>query len=128
MKKHNDLDRDIAKGINSILSECLTLVNHINDNKFVPHITRQPVDFTGALTEIATFHVDANNVKKYQWQYASPNTPDNWRVPQSIEGNTTDTISFRINTTLAPLLFRCEITGKDNSVIYSNVVHVILTT
>ena len=120
---HNDLDRDIAKGINSILSECLTLVQLINNNKFVPHITTQPVDAVGAIDDSVSFTVVANNVKGYQWQY-STNNGTTWSNT-SQPGNKTATLTTTATSGRYNWSIRCEITGLDNSVIYTNTVKIL---
>ena len=123
MKKHNDLDRDIAKGINSILSECLTLVNRINDNKFVPHITTQPTNAVVAVGEDAVFTVIANNAVSYQWE-AKTTEEGSW-VNSSAIGATTNSMSITASTARYAYSFRCKITGKDNSILYTDVVKMV---
>ena len=118
-----DMDRDILEKITDLISECKTLLETINDNKFIPHITQQPVDFTGAVGSTATFTVVANNVKDYQWQVRSTSS-GSWSNSGS-SGNKTATLSVPITTTRYNYRYRCKITGLDNSVIYSDSVKMI---
>lgn len=118
-----DTDRDILEKITDLISECKTLIETINDNKYVPHITTQPTDITAPLDEVIYFTLTANNVKQYQWQYQN--------IGQTTWRNTTlngyDTNSVRVVVTEARygMLFRCVITGLDDSVIYSDEVTII---
>ena len=118
-----DTDRDLLEKIVDFIEDALTLIQTINDNKYVPHITTQPTDITAALDEVIYFTLTANNVKEYQWQYQN--------IGQTTWRNTTlngyNTNSLRVVTTEARygMLFRCVITGLDDSVIYSNEVTII---
>ena len=75
------------------------------------------------MNEDATFSVVADNVKAYQWQF------------QAVEGATWNNSSAEDATTASRTVtvttnnyyknrFRCQITGLDNSVIYTNVVKI----
>ena len=121
--KDNGTDRDIALQMVSLLSDINTALTNINDHKFVPHILTQPTDQEAGLNEDATFTVVANNVKAYQWQY------------QTVEGAAWNNSSAEDATTASRTVtvtsnnyyknrFRCQITGLDNSVIYTNVVKI----
>ena len=117
-------DRDVALSMVEALNTCSELVSSINDNLYVPHITTQPTNQEASLNETATFSVVANNVARYLWRYR-PNSESTWRNTTG-EGN--DTASYTITVSSAGYYnneFRCKITGKDGSIIYSNVVKVV---
>lgn len=119
--KDNGTDRDVALLILSGLDSCATLVATINDNLYVPHITTQPVSVAAADGEDAVFTIVANNVSAYQWQYKPGNAWQN----STMTGNDTDTFTVEVNTQRRGYDFRCKITGKDGSIIYSDVVNIL---
>ena len=121
---HNKTDRDLAIMIKSLLADCLTLVTTINDNVFVPHIVTQPVDCIAATSTNASFTVVANNVSGYQWQYKATESSTTW-TSSGAAGNKTDTITFNVTETRYAWRLRCQITGLDGSVIYTDVVKVV---
>ena len=121
---HNNLDRDLAKQIKSLLAECLTLVTTINDNKYVPHIVTQPEDCIAAVASAATFTVVANNVSGYQWQYKATESATTWSN-SGASGNKTATVSFNVTEARYDWRFRCQITGMDGSVIYTDTVKAV---
>lgn len=118
--KENGTDRDVALLILSGLDSCATLVANINDNLYVPHITTQPTDQVGAIGDTVTFTVVANNAVAYQWQYKVLN----WH---SASGGIVDQASYsiQVSTERMGYQFRCRITGKDGSYIYSNPVKMV---
>ena len=118
-----DMDRDILEKITDLISECKTLIETINDNKYVPHIVTQPVDYTGAVGDRAIFTVVANNVKGYQWQVRAVNQ-STWSNSGS-SGNKTSTLTIPITESRYGFSYRCVITGLDNSVIYSDVAKIL---
>ena len=122
---NNGMDRDVAELMLQAFTTADTLVATINDNLFVPHIITQPVNVSGDLGDTITISVVANNVSSYQWQYNSTGSPSNWRN-SSYSGNATDTLTFELIEARVGYQFRCKITGKDNSIIYTNVVTVTL--
>ena len=124
--KDNGTDRDVAMQILSGLDTCATLVAAVNDNLYVPHIVTQPVDFELTPPGDASFTVVARNAASYQWQYKTPNA--NWR-DSSYESATTATLEFSITSSEDVRFtynYRCAITGKDGSVIYTNEVQPVL--
>lgn len=118
-----DTDRDIFSQIVTLISECKTLIETINDNKYVPHIITQPVDFVGAVDDRATFTVVANNVKGYQWQVRDI-AGGTWANSGST-GNKTDTLSLTVTSARYNYRYRCVITGLDNSQIFTNEVKMV---
>lgn len=118
----NETDRDLAEQLTDLISECKTLIETINDNKFVPHITTQPVNYTGAIGDTITFTVDATNVKSYQWQFNNYPNAGSWRT-STLAGANTNTLTFEFTSVRLNYQYRCQITGLDNSVIYSDAVH-----
>ncbi|MDO4467090.1 MAG: hypothetical protein Q4C49_08790 [Bacillota bacterium] len=87
-------------------------------------ISQQPVDYTGAIGDPATFSVQASNVSSYLWQY-SQDGGQNWYTASSFEGYTTRKISFTVNNYRSTLSFRCKITGLDGKVTYTDAVKFI---
>ena len=117
----NETDRDLAEQLTDLISDCKTLLETINDNKYVPHITTQPTHYTGAIGDNAVFTVVANNVKAYSWQMVETEESTSW----ADLGAYTDTLTLNIQSARLNYRFRCAITGLDNSVIYTNVVKMI---
>lgn len=120
--KDNGTDRDVALLILSGLDSCATLVATINDNLYVPHIVTQPTDQEGALGDTVTFTVVANNVAEYKWQYKATN----WH-PGQVGVVNEASYSIPITEQRLGYEFRCQITGKDGSVIYTDSVKMILS-
>lgn len=121
--RENGTDRDIALSLVSQLGTIAEKVSQINDNLFVPHITTQPTDQEGAVDATVSFHVVANNVAAYQWQ-VKIREDASWFDSNS-EGATTDTLAIEVTTTRYAYFYRCKITGKDGSIIYSNTVRIL---
>lgn len=120
-----DTDRDILEKITDLISECKTLLETINDNKYVPHIITQPVDYTGAIGDTATFTVVANNVKSYNWQ-VRVGSQTTWNNTSSGTGYNTNSWNIGITSVRLANSFRCKITGLDDSVIYSDIVKMVI--
>ena len=122
--RENGTDRDVALDMVTALDTCKTLVESINDALYAPHITVQPADFTGALDAYATFSVTADHVKEYQWQF-SYNQGTNWSN-SSATGNKTATMTIQITEARLEHIYRCKITGLDDSVIYTTTAKMIV--
>ena len=119
---NNGTDRDLALSLVSKLTTCATTLESINDTKYAPHITTQPVDAEGEVNTNVTFTVVADHVKSYQWQRKSGSQ---WNNAQST-GNKTATVTVAItSSSLYNTPFRCEITGLDGTVIYTDTVTVL---
>ena len=118
-----DTDRDIFSQIVNLISECKTLIETINDNKYVAHIVTQPTDQVAAIGADAVFSLSANNVKSYQWQYSTDNE-EHWSNSNA-SGNKTDTMTTQANEARYGYFYRCKITGLDNNTIYSNSVKIL---
>lgn len=117
--RENGTDRDVALLLLQAVDSAATLVTTINDNLYVPHIITQPTDCVVAVGETVTFTVVANNVAAYQWQYK---TTGNWRDMEApIVGNEA-TLTFVKESATYTNSYRCVITGKDGSVIYTDIV------
>lgn len=118
----NKTDRDLEEQLVDLFLECKTLLETINDNKYVPHITTQPEDITAAIDDIVYFTLSANNVKNYQWQYKNS---QGVFVNTTLNGYNTDSLRVPVTSNRYGMLFRCVITGLDNSIIYSDEVTLI---
>lgn len=118
--KDNGTDRDVALLMLGGLDSCATLVAAINDNLYVPHITTQPTDQVGDIGDTVTFTVVANNAVAYQWQYKVLN----WH---NASGGTVDQPSYSIQVSAERMTyqFRCRVTGKDGSYVYSDAVKMV---
>ena len=118
--RENGTDRDVALLIVGKLNTIAAGVAQINDNLYVPHITTQPTDQVGAIGDTVTFTVVANNAVAYQWQYKVLN----WH---SASGGTVNqsTYSIQVSAERMTYQFRCRITGKDGSYIYSDAVKMV---
>ena len=121
--RENGTDRDIALLILDGLNSCATLVAAVNDNLYVPHITTQPTDQEGAIDATVNFQVVANNVASYQWQ-TKVSEGASW-FNSTAEGATTATLAIVVTETRYAYFYRCAITGKDGSTIYSNTVKIL---
>lgn len=120
--RENGTDRDVALSIVSALGTLAEKVSQINDNLYVPHIITQPTDQEGALNDTVTFTVVANNVAEYKWQYKATN----WH-PGQVGVVNEASYSIPITEQRLGYEFRCQITGKDGSIIYTNAVKMILS-
>ena len=116
-------DRDVAQLILSALTSTAELVASINDNLYVPHIVTQPVDFAGTIGGNAVFTIVANNVAAYMWQIQNAQS-GNWI--NLGDGYTEPTLTFEVTESRIGNKYRCRITGKDNSRIFSDVVQLTL--
>ena len=118
--RENGTDRDVALLILDGLTTCANLVATVNDNLYVPHITTQPTDQVGAIGDTVIFTVVANNAVAYQWQYKVLN----WH---NASGGITNQASYsiQVSTERMGYQFRCRITGKDGSYIYSDAVKMV---
>lgn len=122
--RENGTDRDIALQMVTLLDDINTALVNINDHKFVPHILTQPTDQEAALNSTATFTISANNVKSYQWQFKASEQTGSW-TNSGAESATTTAYSVTVSSSnYYNNIFRCKITGLDNSVIYSDVVKI----
>ena len=119
--KDNGTDRDVALLILSGLDTCATLVASVNDNLYVPHIVTQPTNQTGDIDETVTFTVVANNVASYQWQF-KPGVA--WQNSSST-GYNTASLEVEVTSQRYGYDYRCRITGKDGSVITTDVVKIL---
>ena len=83
-------------------------------------ITSQPVDFTGAVGDMATFTVEAtgNSDLTYQWQYQNVGT-SYWQN-SSQSGNQTATLTVPITAARDGQKYRCVITDADGNTVASN--------
>ena len=121
--KDNGTDRDIALQMVTLLGDINTALVNINDHKFVPHILTQPTDQEGEVGGTVTFSVVANNVKAYQWQF-QPTGDDTWKNSSGDDANTASRTVTVATSNYYRNRFRCQITGLDNSVIYTDVVKI----
>lgn len=120
---NNGTDRDVALSIVNLITEISTLVSTINSNLFVPAIVTQPTNQEVALSGTCSFTVVAVNVAAYQWQRKTSGA--SWGNT-SLSGNKTDTLTFTTSAEAYTSTFRCKITGKDGSIIYTDEVQVVL--
>lgn len=122
--RDNGTDRDVAQSILGLLDGIKDAVANINANLFSPVILTQPVNATDiGIGDTAQFTVSTANVTAYQWQYKGPQDT-NW-YSSTHSGNTTDTLSVVATETRYAVKFRCKLTGKDGSIIYTNEVQMI---
>lgn len=117
------MDRDIALDLLADLNDIAAKLVIINDNEFVPHITVQPVSQTAQIGDYVDFSVVANNVSSYQWQTLTIGATT-WVNVTQISGYNTDTLHILVSAPRYNVKWRCKITGKDNSVIYTNEVQI----
>ena len=123
---NNGTDRDIALEIVDYLDDINGLIGQINTNLFVPAIVTQPTNQTVAYEGTCTFEVVAVNAVSYQWQRKNPAVSQTAWANTSLAGNKTDTLTFTVSLSeYYTYYFRCKITGKDGSIIYTNEVQVI---
>lgn len=121
-----DMDRDILEKVADLISECKTLIETINDNKYVAHITEQPTNISGPLGDTVYFTITANNVKKYQWQYLNVGQTT-WRNT-TLTGYNTNSLRVAITEARDGMGFRCVVTGLDNAEVASNGATLSVTT
>ena len=120
---NNGTDRDLALQIVSLVEAINTNLASYNDTTYVPHIITQPTNFEGQLGNTASFTVIASNVKAYQWQHKIGNT---W-ADSSLTGYKTKTLSASITEARLAYKYRCKITGKDDTIIYTDEVQMVLS-
>ena len=72
------------------------------------------------MTDKVVFNVQANQVKSYQWQFSRDNGAT-WQAA-GFPGNRTEEMTVELNAARMKYLFRCEVTGKDGSKLYTDVV------
>lgn len=121
--KDNGTDRDIALQIADRLSDIDTLIETINDNLYVPHITEQPTDSTTAINAQAVFTVVADHVKSYQWQYKATEEAATWT---NLGGTSTEaSMTIKVYEDRYAWRIRCDITGLNGQVIYTDTVKII---
>ena len=122
--RENGTDRDIALLMASALSDIATLVGTINTNLYVPAIVTQPVNAEDVeLNDEVTFSVVAVNATAYQWQRKDP---DGTWVDATSTGANTASWTFTVSSSaFFTRRYRCKITGKDGSTIYTNEVQII---
>ena len=65
---------------------------------------------------------NANNVKKYRWQYK--NSVGQW-TNTTLNGYNTNSVRVVVTAARYGMLFRCVVTGLDNNDIYSDEVTII---
>lgn len=124
--KDNGTDRDVALQILNCIRRATELVTVIKKTMISePAIIDQPIDIVAAVNTDVTFTVVTNPVSIYTWQAKGTGASDQWRDAEVGEGY--DTASFTVTATTARYQYeyRCKITGLDNSVIYSDVVHIV---
>ena len=73
-----------------------------------------------SVTDKVVFNVQANQVKSYQWQFSRDNGAT-WQAA-GFPGNRTEEMTVELNAARMKYLFRCEVTGKDGSKLYTDVV------
>lgn len=120
----NGTDRDIALAILTQLTALDTALSQYNRNLYAAIIFTQPTDQTAAIGTDAVFTISAGNVASYQWQYKSTPEDPYWS-DSGLSGATTDTFTVSVTDYRYDYIYRCKITGKDGSVIYSNEVHIL---
>ena len=124
------MQRDMALKILGKLQNLKTVVSNAKKEaqiltRSIPVILEQPQSYVGPVGPRATFTVIAENVATYQWQIKSKEGTQ-WSN-SSATGNQTDTMTRATTDSAATLyVYRCKITGIDNSVIYSDVVDITI--
>lgn len=122
--RENGTDRDVALLIASAISDIKDLVSQIETNMYGPVILTQPVNVEDAVVdESYTFTVGAANVASYQWQNRAI-AGGQWSN-SGLTGNKTDTLTVTATEVRYGYYFRCEVTGKDGTVAYTNNVRLI---
>lgn len=82
-------------------------------------ILEQPEDVTAGVKSPVTFSVTAKNAVSYQWQYSKDGKK--W-YDSSAASAKTNSLTITVSSANAGNTYRCLITGKDASVLYSNEV------
>ena len=83
-------------------------------------ITRQPVDYIGAMNSMATFTVEVNKDDvTYQWYYSTDGK--SWDK-SGASGSTTDTMSVQVVAFRLGQMYRCVITDSQGNAVTSNAV------
>lgn len=88
-----------------------------------PVIIAQPANITAAAGDTVTFTVKAEKVASYLWQTSS-NGCNTWNN-LTWSGNATATMTRQLNMTNVTYAYRCQLTGKDGTVIYTDTIKLI---
>ena len=95
--------------------------NGVATVKQMLEIIEQPQNvMVTSVTDKVVFNVQANQVKSYQWQFSRDNGAT-WQAA-GFPGNRTEEMTVELNAARMKYLFRCEVTGKDGSKLYTDVV------
>ena len=95
--------------------------NGVATVKQMLEIIEQPQNvMVTSVTYKVVFNVQANQVKSYQWQFSRDNGAT-WQAA-GFPGNRTEEMTVELNAARMKYLFRCEVTGKDESKLYTDVV------
>lgn len=123
--RENGTDRDVALSIKNELSALNDALSTAATNIAYPKpiILRQPVDTIVPSGSVAYFSVVAGNVSAYQWQVKEGEDGE-W-ANSSSTGNKKATVQMSVSAPFYSRFFRCAITGTDESVIYTDTVHII---
>ena len=78
-------------------------------------------DITAALGATIQFHVDATNVKSYQWEFLKEGT---WKSASGT-GNNTATMTYVVNEARYTFEYRCKLTAADGSFVYTNTFKIL---
>lgn len=90
-----------------------------------PEILVQPINSIGNIGDTVVFKVSAIGKNlTYQWQYSKDSSI--WYKATS-DGNTTDTLTITIRSSIFENYYRCVITDTNGNKIYSDVVRVSAT-
>lgn len=86
-----------------------------------PTIVEQPQNAAvSSKTDTAVFHVKADDVKSYQWQF-SRNNGATWQSA-GFSGSRTPEMTVELNASRMNYIFRCELTGMDDTKLYTDTV------
>jgi predicted secreted protein len=85
-------------------------------------ITEQPQSVEIDGYETVSFSVKANGVSSYQWQF-SRDGGSTWQNA-GFSGSKTKEMTVEINSSRIKYVFRCELTGKDETKQYTDIVYV----
>ncbi|MBR6029094.1 MAG: caspase family protein, partial [Clostridia bacterium] len=88
-------------------------------------ITTHPKSQSIELGQPVTFTVKATGVKSYQWQYSNDGT--SFYNSSAGTGVNTDTYTFTTTAVCNGRRYRCQLTGQDDSVVYTNAATLTLT-
>ena len=86
-------------------------------------IDTQPVNAQGNVGDTVSFTVVASNVSGYQWEYSS-NGGTRWKNCGEASATTATLTIENITSGTLGCMFRCKLTGLDNSVEYTNTVSI----